>query len=143
MNETDKKIVGALAGFILGCLVLGLIFILIQVAIEMFDLGRVRFRFPVALLVLPIIGATIGYQIAPEAIAIANDLYRNSDVITRLVVAVPVFWVSVVLAYVFMFEPFGSRISESEWVFLFKIMVFPTAVLWAGAWVVWKGILRR
>jgi len=55
----------------------------------------------------------------------------------------PVFWAFVVMAYVLVFEPFGYRISEDEWLFVAKVVLFPIAVLWCGVWVVTKLILGK
>ena len=55
----------------------------------------------------------------------------------------PVFWALVVIAYVFVFEPFGYRVSEDEWLFVSKIILFPTAVLWSGAWVLKRFVFQK
>lgn len=143
--ELDKiayRLIGAAVGFLLGCIVLIVLYYLLQVAMEIFDVSRVRARVPVLLFVLPLITMGMGFKVGPDLFLIVQDFLGDAGPVTRLVLAGPVFWGLVVLAYVFVFEPFGYRVSNSEWLFVAKIVLFPTAVLWSGIWVVKKVILR-
>ncbi|WP_281953627.1 hypothetical protein [Pseudophaeobacter arcticus] len=49
----------------------------------------------------------------------------------------------VIVAYVLVFEPFGYRTPKDEGLLVAKIVLFPTAVLWAGVWVVARFIVGK
>ena len=48
-----------------------------------------------------------------------------------------------VLAFVFMFEPYGSYVSDSEWWQVVKIIVFPPVVAVAGYFLYVKVIKQE
>jgi len=50
----------------------------------------------------------------------------------RALIAGSGFWALVVLAFVFMFEPYGRYVSDSEWWQVAKIIVFPPVVVAIG-----------
>ena len=50
----------------------------------------------------------------------------------RLLLAGSIFWALVVLAFVLMFEPYGSYVSGSEWWQVVKIVAFPPVVVVSG-----------
>ena len=84
----------------------------------------------------------VGIKIGPDLFIITQELLGGAGPLTRLLLAGPVFWMVVVIAYVFVFEPFGYRVSEDEWLLVAKIVLFPTAVLWSGVWLFKRFIFR-
>ena len=110
---------------------------------EVLDISRARFRAPIALFIFPLITLFIGFKIGPDLFPIVQEFLGDAGPMTRLVLIGPVFWGLVVLAYVLVFEPFGYRMYSSDWMFVAKIVLFPTAVLWSGIWIVKRFVLRR
>lgn len=143
LENFSYRLLGAVVGFLFGCLALAALYFLLQFAMELFDVSRVRFRAPIAVFILPFITAFVGFKAGPEVFLLVQDNLGSAGPWTRLILIGPVFWAVVVLAYVLVFEPFGYRISEDEWLLVAKIVLFPTAVLWAGVWVVTKFIIGK
>ncbi len=142
MDKLGYRIIGAAAGFLLGSIALIIFYYLLQLTMEVFDVSRVRVRVPVILVFLPFITLFFGFKLGPDLFLVVRDFLGDAGPLTRLVLIGPAFWGLVVLAYVLVFEPFGYRVSEDEWLFVAKIVLFPTAVLWSGIWVVKRFILR-
>ncbi|KGJ04989.1 hypothetical protein IT41_08170 [Paracoccus halophilus] len=132
-----------MVGFLLGCLALAALYFILQFALALFDVNHVRFRAPIAVFFLPFIAAFVGLKAGPEIFLLVQDNLGRAGPWARLILIGPVFWAVVVVAYVLVFEPFGYRISEDEWLLVAKIVLFPTAVLWAGVWVVAKFIIGK
>ena len=143
MAQLGYRLLGAMVGLLLGCLALATLYFILQLAMELFDVDHVRFRAPIALLFLPLIAAFIGLKAGPEIFLLVQDNLGRAGPWTRLFLIGPAFWAVVVIAYVLVFKPFGYRISEDEWLLVAKIVLFPTAVLWAGVWTVAKVIIGK
>lgn len=137
------RLVGAVIGLLAGILLLLIIYYLIRAGMEFFDVRRVRARVPVSLFILPLVTMIYGLRIGPDLVALIQDLLGNTGPLTRLVLIGPLFWGIVVIAYVFVFEPFGYYTRTDDWIFVAKIILFPAMVLWVGAWVVKQIILRK
>ena len=143
MKNFGYRFLGAALGFLLGCLALVVLYFLLQFAMELFDVSRTRFRTPIAVFILPFFSAFVGFKAGPEIFLLVQDHLGSAGPWARLILIGPVFWAVVVVAHVLVFEPFGYRISEDEWLLVAKIVLFPTAVLWAGIWVVTKFIMGK
>ena len=74
--------------------------------------------------------------------AVTNK-YSKSSFANRILLAGSAFWALVVLAFVFMFEPYGSYVSDSEWWQVVKIIVFPPVVAVAGYFLYVKVIKQE
>ena len=74
--------------------------------------------------------------------AVAHKFSRSSFA-NRALFAGSAFWALVVLAFVFMFEPYGRYVSDSEWWQVVKIIVFPPVVLVAGYFLYVKVIKQE
>ena len=61
-----------------------------------------------------------------------TNKFSRSSFANRALLAGSAFWALVVLAFVFMFEPYGRYVSDSEWWQVIKIIVFPPVVSVAG-----------
>jgi len=109
---------------------------------DAFDVSRVRARIPIVVIVLPFITAFYGFKIGPELFSSVQGFLGDAGPLTRLILVGPVFWAAVVLAYILVFEPFGYRMHDDDWLFASKIILFPTGVLWCGAWVLKRLVLR-
>jgi hypothetical protein len=142
LDQLGYRVMGAAVGFLVGSVVLILLYFVFHFAMEAFDVSRVRVRVPVVVIVLPFITAFFGFKIGPELFMLVQEFLGDAGPLTRLVLIGPVFWAAVVLAYVFVFEPFGYRMDDADWLFVAKIILFPTGVLWAGIWVVRKFVMR-
>ncbi|RGP37735.1 hypothetical protein [Pseudotabrizicola alkalilacus] len=142
MKSLGYRILGAAVGFLVGSVAILLLYFVFHVAMEALDVNRVRVRVPVILIVLPFVTAFYGFKIGPELFAAVQEFLGDAGPLTRLVMIGPVFWAAVVLAYVFVFEPFGYSISDDEWLLAAKIILFPTGVLWAGIWVARRFIMQ-
>lgn len=70
------------------------------------------------------------------------NLFNKSPVVRASIVG-SIFWASVVLAYVFMFEPYGRRILDHEWWLTVKIIIFPPMVAIIGYALYVKVIKKR
>jgi len=69
--------------------------------------------------------------------------FSGSSFANRALFAGSAFWALVVLAFVFMFEPYGRYVSDSEWWQVVKIIVFPPVVLVAGYFLYVKVIKQE
>jgi len=143
LDRLGYRLVGAAVGFLVGCLALVVLYFLLQITMEIFDVSRVRFRAPIAIFILPFITASFGFKVGPDLFLVVQATLGDAGPWTRLLLAGPIFWAVVVLAYVLIFEPFGYGISEDEWLFVAKIILFPVGVLWCGTWVFTKFVLRK
>ena len=143
MKTIGIRLMGAAVGFLVGCLFLLILYYLLQGLMELFDVSRARFRVPIAIFVLPLITAFIGLKAGPDLFVLVQHVLGDTGPWARLLLVGPVFWALVVIAYVFVFEPFGYRVSEDEWLFVSKIILFPTAVLWSGAWVLKRFVFQK
>ena len=136
MSTMLQRILGAITGGLLGTLVLILLFYVLQIAMELFDVGRSRVRVPVFLIVLPFLGMWYGYKLAPELIA--NQFSPFSDakhvfsgsMIMRLALVAPAVWLVSVVAFVFFFEPYGYRMRDDDYLHLAKVIAFPVGIFW-------------
>lgn len=72
-----------------------------------------------------------------------GNKFKNASFSTRVLLAGSGFWALVVLAFVFMFEPYGSYVSNSEWWQVVKIVVFPPVVMVAGYFLYSKVIKQE
>ena len=143
MPRAGKQALGAVAGFILGCVVWLLIYVLMQGIMQLFGTHSMHARIPIALLLAPIFGLVIGFKAGPEIFDTIGQTGKEASAALRLMVLAPAFWGVVVLAYVFVFNPFGYRIDNSEWLLVAKIVLFPTAVLWGGATLLHFVVLKK
>jgi hypothetical protein len=143
LDKLFSRFIGAAVGFLIGCIVLIVLYFILQFLMEVFDVSRARFRAPIALFVFPLITLLIGFKVGPDLFLNVQKFLGDAGPMTRLVLIGPVFWGVVVLAYVLVFEPFGYRMYNSDWLFVAKIVLFPTAVLWSGIWIFKSFILRR
>lgn len=100
-------------------------------------------RIPIPVLFAPIFGLVIGFKAGPEIFDTIGQMGKEASAALRLIVLAPAFWGVVVVAYVFVFNPFGYRIEDSEWLLVAKIVLFPTAVLWGGAALLHFVVLRK
>lgn len=137
------KIMGAFIGFLVGSLVILLLYLVIQFSMELLDIRRARIRVPIMLFILPLITAFVGFKVGPALSVGVQNYLGISGPLTRFLFAAPIFWVVVVLGYVQVFEPFGRWISEDEWILVAKIILFPIGVLWAGALFFMKFVFRE
>lgn len=69
--------------------------------------------------------------------------FKKASFNTRVLLAGPVFWALVVLAFVFIFEPYGRYVSDIEWWQVIKIIVFPPMVSVAGYFLYVKVIKQE
>lgn len=60
----------------------------------------------------------------------------------RTLIAGSIFWLLVVLTFIFIFEPYGSHISDSEMWQTIKIIIFPPVVTLIGH-LIYKNIIRN
>lgn len=134
-------------GFIVGAgLALALEVGLLLLLNEFLDKGLIP-RGP-GWLVIPIIAGINAAKIAPE-LGLLSKFEKQGPVanfwkaspLTRFIVVVPIFWILGVGAYVLVFEPYGYRMHSSEYAHMFKIMLFPPAILIAGYFTYVKLIL--
>ena len=70
------------------------------------------------------------------------DKLSRLPFIKRVFISGAVFWAAVVLAFVFMFEPYGRHIDDSELWQIIKIIIFPPAVAVAG-YVLYAKVIRE
>jgi hypothetical protein len=143
LDKLAYRLAGATVGFVIGCLALLILFFIIQIVMEIFGVSRVRFRAPIAIVVLPFMAAFFGFRLGPDLFVRVQTMLGYTEPWTRFLLVGPVFWAGVVLAYVFIFNPFGYYISDDEWLLVAKIILFPTGVLWSGAWVFKKFVFRK
>lgn len=134
-----KRIVGAAVGFALGCLALVVVFGLIYVLMDLFDVSRARVRVPVFLVVLPIVGAIYGLKAAPTAFEAALPLWEVSMAF-RAATLLPITWIVLVLLYIYLFEPrpfrYGWDLTDSDqFLALLKLALLPPALVAALFWV--------
>jgi hypothetical protein len=61
----------------------------------------------------------------------------------RLAVLVPLFWLVVVSAYVFVFSPYGEYMGDEDWDHLLKVIAFPPAVFIAALVAYRKLMVRK
>lgn len=64
----------------------------------------------------------------------AVQKFRSASVLGRAAIVFSLFWVLCVGAYVWLFEPYGYM-GDSDYSHMYKIMLFPVAVVWAGLFV--------
>jgi hypothetical protein len=57
LDKLAYRLAGATVGFVIGCLALLILFFIIQIVMEIFGVSRVRFRAPIAIVVLPFMAA--------------------------------------------------------------------------------------
>lgn len=132
MKQLGIRLLGAAFGFLIGCLLLAVLYLLLQFIMELFDLSRVRFRAPIALFFVPLATSLFGYKMGPDLLLLSGFLFGKASIIDRLLLVAPFFWAGVVLAYILVFRPFGYQTESDEWIFVAKIILFPTIVLWCG-----------
>lgn len=72
-----------------------------------------------------------------------GNKFKTASFSTRVLLAGSGFWALVVLAFVLMFEPYGSYVSDSEWWQVVKIVVFPPVVVVAGYFLYSKVIKQE
>jgi hypothetical protein len=58
--------------------------------------------------------------------------FGNISPINRTLIAGSAFWASVILAFIFVFEPYGDYVSDIEWWQVVKIIIFPPVVVISG-----------
>lgn len=76
-------------------------------------------------------------------VAEVGNKFKKASFSTRVLLAGSGFWALVVLAFVFMFEPYGSYVSDSEWWQVVKIVVFPPVMAVAGYFLYSKVIKQE
>ena len=84
-----------------------------------------------------------GDNLVPKISSATKAKYKTASTAMRLIFITPFFWTAVVLAYIFVFEPFGYRMHDSDWQFTAKIILFPSAILWIGTLIYIKFITRK
>jgi hypothetical protein len=72
-----------------------------------------------------------------------TNKFSKASFANRTLLAGSAFWTLVVLAFVFMFEPYGRYVSDSEWWQVIKIIVFPPVVSVAGYFLYVKVIKQE
>ena len=142
-GQTGHRLIGVAVGFLVGCLALAILYFLLQITMEIFDVSRVRFRAPIAIFILPFITAFFGFKVGPDLFLLVQEMPGDAGPWTRLLLAKSVFWAVVVLAYVLIFDPFGHFILDDEWLFVAKVVLFPIGVIWCGAWLFTKFVFRK
>lgn len=135
MARIGLRLIGAGAGFLAGCLVWLLLYLLFQGVMALFNQHSAHLRVPLVLVFAPILGIYVGFKIGPDIFDLICSVYRHSTPVFRLISLAPVFWAVVVLAYVLVFNPFSSEwqyIDNDDWLQVAKIVLFPTGLLWSG-----------
>lgn len=155
---------GALSGFSFGLfyfiaglasgadqVVLGGLYLLFFAAVHVFIIKRKRWAWITGAIlqlnpILWIINGIYGKKRRQEmdrfsGIGVFDKLSRLS-LRTRAFISCGVFWALVVLAFVFMFEPYGRYIDDSEWWQILKIIIFPPAVALVG-YVLYVKVIRQ
>lgn len=62
----------------------------------------------------------------------AADAFKKLQLRSRIFITGSGFWAACVLLFVFLFDPFGVYILDSEWWLVIKIIAFPPAMVAAG-----------
>jgi hypothetical protein len=57
---------------------------------------------------------------------------ENISLVGRAIIFGSVFWAFAVLVFVFLFEPYGSYMSDSDWLHVLKIVLFPPLLAFVG-----------
>ena len=132
-----------IAGLALGAdqVLVGGLYLLLFAAVHVFIIKRKRWAWIVGTIlqlnpILWIINGIYGKKRWHEmdrfsGMGVFDKLSRLS-LRTRAFISCGVFWALVVIAFVFMFEPYGRYIDDSEWWQIIKIIIFPPAVAVAG-----------
>jgi len=76
-------------------------------------------------------------------IEVVTTKYSKSSFANRVLLTGSVFWALVVLTFVFMFEPYGGYVSDTDWWQVVKIIVFPPVVAAAGHFLYVKFIKQE
>ena len=143
MQKIIYRIIFAAVGFTVSCIALLLLYWLLQFMMDLFDVRHTRFRAPVFLIFLPLVGAWYGFSAGSELAEYVHSISKQATPLQRLLIATSGFWTVCVLGYVFVFAPFGYRISEYEWFFVGKIISFPIVLLVAGYFLFFKFVLSK
>ena len=143
MPPVVSRLVGLVLGFMLGCTLLLVLYYVFQWVMEIFDVHRVRVRIPVVLFVLPFLAGFAGFTVGPDMFARTSSFFDVSSPVERAVLFAAPFWAIMVLAFVMVFEPFGSMVNSEEWLFVAKIVLFPSFVLLVGFALTKFVVLRK
>lgn len=65
---------------------------------------------------------------------------ENISLVGRAIIFGAVFWAFAVLAFVLLFEPYGSYMSSSDWFHVSKIVLFPPLLAFVGRFLFVKAI---
>lgn len=147
-KDLGLRLAGAIVGFVLGALVLIALYFLIQLIMAAFGAHHTRFRAPVFLIFLPVIGLIFGWKAGPYAGPEIQAFIENSSTSMRAMIAASTLWIIALLSYIALFEPgsfsYGlSRMSQGDMEFLIKMLLFPLAILWACYFAITKFIMRK
>ena len=132
MNDSGQRLIGAFAGFLGGIVLWMMVWLLFQGIMELFGSSHARFRVPVVLFVAPLVGAWWGWRFGHILAFDVTSIWTRATRNQRLMAVGPLFWAACVVAYVFVFQPFGGTVSQSEWWSVVKLVLFPTFVIWVG-----------
>ena len=66
---------------------------------------------------------------------------ESLSVVNRALIAGTVFWGIAVLAFIFVFEPYGSRMNDREWKQALSVLIFPPAMAYV-AYFIWVKFVK-
>jgi hypothetical protein len=146
MGAAAKHLIGLILGAALGALMVAVLWFVLQGIMYLFDVDHVRFRAPIVVFFLPLIGAFYGWKLGPLVLdsggPIASDLKGlwGGSVAARAFIAGPIAWIVLVLAFIWVFEPnpFYSGLSSlrgDRAALLAKLLIFPPLAVGAIYWV--------
>lgn len=72
----------------------------------------------------------------------ALQKFRSASVSVRAAIGFPLFWIACVGAYVYLCEPYGYM-GDADYNHMFKVMLFPIAVVWAGLFLYKKVVAAK
>ncbi|QBQ55527.1 hypothetical protein [Nitrosococcus wardiae] len=67
----------------------------------------------------------------------------NLGLAERFVIAGSVFWILLAIAFIFVFEPFGSSLNDTELMKAIKVTVFPPIVITTGYFLFYKWTMKK
>jgi hypothetical protein len=140
------RVISGVLGAIVTTLLMVAVFYAIYLLMEYFDISSARIRFPVFLIILPVVGFFAGVRNAP-AVHDRTVLLWDQSTLARAVIVLPIFYEVGLLSYIHLFEPnpFRSGLSyltDSRTELLIELMAFPVVLLFVGLLLV-KIITRR
>ena len=146
MATVAKHVIGLILGAALGALMMVVLWFVLQGLMYLFDADHVRFRAPIFVFFLPLIGAFYGWKLGPFVFdgggPIASDVKGlwGGSVAARAFIAGPIAWAVLVLAFIWVFEPDPfysglSRLRGDRAALLAKLLIFPPLAIAAIYWV--------